>query len=153
MKYIYQKRTLHSFPDYLKLKRYMYLQLQTSRLSLPFDEICSWLQLANSRPTYYMYLGTYLERTFIAKTRVVGLEFYIKNIKKEYLYIVSRTYRLQFVTLVTAPEQNNSLISYTVCPIYFLVLPLTLASRRERKSNKDKKPIILPFQTSYPPYR
>lgn len=33
MKYIYQKRTLHSFPDYLKLKSYMYLQLQIPRLS------------------------------------------------------------------------------------------------------------------------
>lgn len=26
MEYIYQERTLHSFPDYLKLKSYMYLQ-------------------------------------------------------------------------------------------------------------------------------
>lgn len=48
MKYIYQKRTLHSFLDYLKLKSYMYLTVTDSEslslsLSLPFDEICSWL--------------------------------------------------------------------------------------------------------------
>lgn len=38
MKYIYQKRTLHSFPDYLKLKL---PDLRNSSVSLPFDEIHS----------------------------------------------------------------------------------------------------------------
>lgn len=44
MKYIYQKRTLHSMFVYLilKLKSYMYLQYRLLG-SLPFYEICSWL--------------------------------------------------------------------------------------------------------------
>lgn len=38
MKYIYQKRTLHSFPDHFKIKEsYMYVPaVQTPRLSFPF---------------------------------------------------------------------------------------------------------------------
>lgn len=66
----------------------------------------------------------YLERTFLVRTEVVGLEYVYKKHKKS-------TYRLQFVTLVIALEQDNSLVSYTVCPICYLVLPLTVASRRE----------------------
>lgn len=64
-----------------------------------------------------------------------------QNIKKS-------TCRLRFVTLVIALEQHNSLISYTVCPIYYLVLPLTLACRRRETTERP----IVPFQTSYPPY-
>lgn len=44
MKYIYQKRTLHSMFVYLILKlKKATLQIQTPSLSPPFYEICSWL--------------------------------------------------------------------------------------------------------------
>lgn len=50
MKYIYQKRTLHSFPDYLKLKSYMYLQYRLlGSLSLLRRDL---LVVVSSRPTY-----------------------------------------------------------------------------------------------------
>lgn len=77
MKYIYQKRTLHSFPDYLKLKCYMYLQYRLLGSLFPSTRSARgcefWADLL-----YYMY-SIYLERTFLARTRVAGLEFYIKT--------------------------------------------------------------------------
>lgn len=87
----------------------------------------------------------YLERTFIARTGVVGLEFYMKNIRKS-------TCRLQFVTLVTALEQDNLLIKL-YCLSYLLSRPTLNFSISPRNSNnKDKRPIILPCQTSYLSY-
>lgn len=51
MKYIYQKRTLHSFPDCLKFKEsYMYIPaVQTPSLSPLRRDL---LVVVSSRPTY-----------------------------------------------------------------------------------------------------
>lgn len=64
MKYIYQKRTLHSFPDYLKLKLPYSHRLLGSLSPSRRYEICLELQLAGSRPTYSIVctLCTWKER-------------------------------------------------------------------------------------------
>lgn len=138
MKYIYQKRTLHSFPDDFKLKSYMYLQSQTSRLSLSFDEICSWLQLANSRPTYCItvYVLYVPGKNVYSKDGGSWIGILYEKHKNEYLYVVSRNYTVGFNSLLLLPLSNNItyFISYIVCPIYYLVLPLTLVCRRREKA-------------------
>lgn len=68
----------------------------------------------------------YLERTFLARTGVVGLEFVYKNIKRV---------PAGFNFLLCYRSRTRQLI-YTVCPIYYLVLPLTLASRRRGIATK-----------------
>lgn len=79
MKYIYQKRTLHSFPDYLKLKKatctsYSYRLLGSLYRSKRSARSCKF-----STDLLYCIYSMYPERTFIARTGVVGLEFYMKT--------------------------------------------------------------------------
>lgn len=69
----------------------------------------------------------YLERTFIVRTGVVGLEYVYKKHKKS----TCRLYSL---------KQNNSLISYTVCPIYLSRRTLDSSiSPRNSNNNNDKR--------------
>lgn len=80
MKYIYQKRTLHSFPDYLKLKATQVPYSYRLRVSLsPSTRSARSFNLQVLGLPNLLYVPGFLERTFLARTGMLGLEFYIKT--------------------------------------------------------------------------